>query len=66
LHGIFDDDTFRHQFLQAASSYHHLSPPTVLNPWRAQREESLTRLANQVSTSLDMPQIFSWAGLEYQ
>jgi adenosylcobyric acid synthase len=66
LHGIFDDDSFRHQFLHAASSYHHLSSPSVLNSWRAQREESLNRLASQVSTSLDMRQIFSWAGLEYQ
>jgi adenosylcobyric acid synthase len=65
LHGIFDDDSFRHQFLYAASSYHHLSSPSVLNPWRAQREESLDRLSSQVSTSLDMRQIFSWAGLEY-
>jgi adenosylcobyric acid synthase len=66
LHGIFDDDTFRHEFLQAASSYHHIPRPSVLNPWRAQREESLNHLANQVSTSLDLRQIFSWAGLEYQ
>jgi adenosylcobyric acid synthase len=66
LHGIFDDDTFRHQFLQAASSYHHLPSPSALNPWRAQREESLNRLANQVSNSLDMRRIFSWVGLEYQ
>ena len=66
LHGIFDDDGFRHQFLHAARSFRRLSLPTVLNPWRAQREESLNRLAGQVSTSLDMRQIFSWAGLEYQ
>jgi adenosylcobyric acid synthase len=66
LHGIFDDDGFRHQFLHAAGSFHRLSPPTVLNQWRAQREESLNRLAGQVSTSLDMRQIFSWAGLEHQ
>jgi adenosylcobyric acid synthase len=66
LHGIFDDDCFRHEFLQAARSFHHLSSPSMLNSWRAQREESLDRLANRVSTSLDMQQIFSWAGLEYQ
>ena len=66
LHGIFDDDGFRHQFLHAARSFHRLSSPSVLNPWRTQRQESLNRLAGQVSTSLDMHQIFSWAGLEYQ
>jgi adenosylcobyric acid synthase len=66
LHGIFDDDSFRHQFLQAARSFHGLASPMVLNPWRAQREESLDRLAGQVSTSLDMRRIFSWVGLEYE
>ncbi len=66
LHGIFDDDTFRHEFLHAARSFHRLASPSVLNPWRAQREESLNRLAGQVSTSLDMRQIFPWAGLEYE
>jgi adenosylcobyric acid synthase len=66
LHGIFDDDSFRHEFLHAARSFHRLASPSVLNPWRAQREESLDRLASQVSTSLDMRQIFSWAGLDYE
>jgi adenosylcobyric acid synthase len=66
LHGIFDDDTFRHEFLHAARRFHRLSSPSMLNPWRTQREESLDRLAGQVSTSLDMRQIFSWAGLEYE
>jgi len=66
LHGIFDDDSFRHEFLHAARSFHRLDSPPVLNPWRAQREDSLDRLANQVSASLDMRRIFSWAGLEYE
>jgi adenosylcobyric acid synthase len=66
LHGIFDDDTFRHEFLHAARSFHRLSSPLMLNPWRAQREESLDRLAGQVSASLDMRRIFSWVGLEYK
>jgi adenosylcobyric acid synthase len=65
LHGIFDDDRFRHQFLGAARSFQRLSPPSALTPWRARREESLDRLARQVSTSLDMRRIFSWVGLEY-
>ena len=65
LHGIFDDDSFRHQFLTAARSFHRLAPPSVLIPWQSQREESLDRLARHVSASLDMRQIFSWVGLEY-
>jgi adenosylcobyric acid synthase len=63
LHGIFDDDSFRHQFVTAARAYHHLAPPSALNPWQAQRQDSLNRLAGQVSASLDMQQIFSWVGL---
>ena len=33
LHGIFDHDGFRHQFLIAARSFYQLAPPSALNPW---------------------------------
>ncbi len=66
LHGIFDHDDFRHQFLTAARSFYKLAIPSALNPWSQQRKESLNRLADQVSTSLDMHRIFSWVGLKYQ
>jgi adenosylcobyric acid synthase len=66
LHGIFDHDGFRHQFLKSARSFYQLQVPSRLNPWSLQREESLNRLARQVSTSLDMNRIFSWVGLKYQ
>jgi adenosylcobyric acid synthase len=66
LHGIFDQDAFRHQFLTAARSFAKLAPPSAFNPWTKQREESLDRLARQVSTSLDMRRIFSWVGLKYE
>ena len=66
LHGIFDQDCFRHQFLAAARGFHKLTPPTPLNAWHLQRKESLDRLARQVSTSLDMHRIFAWAGLQYK
>jgi adenosylcobyric acid synthase len=66
LHGIFDHDGFRHQFLKSACSFYKLQAPSALNPWSVQREESLNRLAHQVSTSLDMHRIFSWVGLKYQ
>ena len=65
LHGLFDDDRFRHQFLQAACCFHGLTPPAAGNAWKAQREESLDRLAREVSTALDMRRIFSWVGLTY-
>jgi adenosylcobyric acid synthase len=66
VHGIFDEDFFRHQFVGVARSFHKLSPPTLLTPWKVQREESLDRLALAVSTSLDLQRIFSWVGLTYR
>jgi len=66
LHGIFDQDCFRHQFLAAARGFLKLPFPSPLNAWHLQREESLDRLARQVSTSLDMHRIFAWAGLQYK
>jgi adenosylcobyric acid synthase len=65
LHGIFDHDGFRHQFLKTTRTFFQLAPPAAFNPWTTQREESLDRLARQVSTSLDMHSIFSWVGLKY-
>jgi adenosylcobyric acid synthase len=62
LHGIFDDDSFRHQFLEAAHRIRGLNSPLTLNPWKAQRKESVDRLAREVSAALDMRRIFSWVG----
>jgi adenosylcobyric acid synthase len=66
LHGIFDEDCFRHAFVTAARSFCKLAAPPAVNPWKAQREESLNRLAQQVSRSLDMQRIFDWVGMRYQ
>jgi len=65
LHGIFEDDSFRHQFLSAARGFHRLAPPRNVNPWKQLREESLNRLAHAVESALDMRAIFGWAGLAY-
>jgi adenosylcobyric acid synthase len=66
LHGIFDEDCFRHAFITAARSFCKLAAPSAVNPWKAQREESLNRLAQQVTRSLDMDRIFGWVGMKYQ
>ena len=66
LHGIFDEDSFRHQFLSAARGFHKLSAPSKMNPWKQFREDSLDRLAREVEHSLDMKAIFDWVGLFYQ
>jgi adenosylcobyric acid synthase len=62
LHGIFDDDIFRHQFLHVAHRFRGLNCPLTLNPWKAQRQESLDRLAREVGSALDMNRILSWVG----
>jgi adenosylcobyric acid synthase len=66
LHGLFDDDGFRHQFIRAARSFHKLNAPNELNQWKLLREESLNRLAHEVEKALDMKTIFGWVGLPYQ
>src|ERR1700722_978170 len=65
LHGIFDEDSFRHQFVTTARAFHQLTAPSSFNRWGLQRKASLDRLARQVSASLDMHRLFSWAGLSY-
>lgn len=65
LHGLFDDDSFRHAFLTAARAFHGLAPITAVNDWAKDREQSLDRLADTVRQSIDMARIFAWAGLTY-
>jgi adenosylcobyric acid synthase len=65
LHGLFDEDNFRHQFLRASRCFHGLSAPLELHLWKELREESLNRLAQAVEDALDMESIFSWVGLSY-
>jgi adenosylcobyric acid synthase len=66
LHGLFDDDSFRHQFLRAARAFHKLAAPDKLQLWKQLREESLSRLAHEVEQALDMKTIFGWVGLSYE
>ena len=66
LHGLFDDDSFRHQFVRAARTFHQLKPPDKLCLWKQLREESLDRLAREVEKTLDMKTIFDWVRLSYK
>jgi adenosylcobyric acid synthase len=66
LHGLFDEDSFRHCFIAAARAFHRLAPAAVWNQWKEKREDSLNRLAEAVRQSVDMPQIFGWASLAYR
>jgi adenosylcobyric acid synthase len=59
LHGIFDEDEFRHAFLTAIRG----KAPATWNAWKAHREESLNRLAGAVGQALDIERILSWVSL---
>jgi adenosylcobyric acid synthase len=66
LHGLFDDDVFRHAFVAAAREFCQLAPATQVDHWKQKREAELDRLADTVRRSVDMSSIFAWAGLTYE
>ena len=66
LHGLFDDDGFRHAFLNAARGFYQLSPSPDVANWSQRREQSLDRLADTLRASLDISRIFEWSGLPYR
>jgi adenosylcobyric acid synthase len=65
LHGVFDEDAFRHAFLRAARAFVKLSSDIPLTGWKAKREESLDRLAAEVGKALDLQTVFAWVGRQY-
>ncbi len=66
LHGVFDEDEFRHTFIAAARAFHKLPPAKVLDAWKGKREQSFDRLADAVRTSVDLQRLFGWAALSYR
>lgn len=66
LHGVFDEDQFRHTFIAAARAFHCLAPAPVLDAWKQKREQSFDRLAEAIRNSVDLHQLFGWAGLSYR
>jgi adenosylcobyric acid synthase len=69
LHGIFDQDEFRHALLKAARAALRLPVPLELAEWRNHRERQLDRLAdafahalnlNAVSDLLGLPPLADW------
>jgi adenosylcobyric acid synthase len=65
LHGLFDDDELRHTFVRASRTLFGLSDDIALIGWKAKREDSLNRLAAEVSKALDLQTIFGWVGQTY-
>jgi adenosylcobyric acid synthase len=60
VHGIFDDDNFRHAFLDAARAACGLAPASARAFVAAERDSRLDRLAAHVRRSLDLEMIRSW------
>jgi adenosylcobyric acid synthase len=63
IHGIFDDDNFRHAFLDAARAACGLTRCAARSYVAAERESRLDRLAAHVRRSLDIEMIRSWIGI---
>ena len=66
IHGLFDDDHFRHRFLDTARSACGLSRSLSYAFHSMERSERLNRLADHVKRSLNMGQIAGWLGLDPQ
>jgi adenosylcobyric acid synthase len=63
IHGLFDDDAFRHKFLQSARQACGLAPPLRHTCVTAERQARIDRWANHLRQSLDMQLIRGWAKL---
>jgi len=63
LHGLFDDDAFRHSFVEAARAACNLSPPSAFSNFRAERDARFDRLAAHVRQAIDLDTILGWLNL---
>ena len=60
VHGLFDNDDFRHGFMRAARAAVDLAPAEKYARVAAERESRIDRLASHLRRSLDMNLIKSW------
>ncbi len=63
IHGFFDDDAFRHQFLDCAREASELAPAPSRVYVTAQREARIDRWAGHVRQSLDTQLIRGWVSI---
>jgi len=61
VHGIFDDDAFRHAFIDHARDRCGLAPAAARVDVTAERERRINRWADHLRQSLDMDLIRGWA-----
>jgi adenosylcobyric acid synthase len=62
VHGIFDDDRFRHAFIDAARDRSRLAPAQAHIDVTAERERRIDRWADHLRQSLDVALIRDWIG----
>ena len=62
VHGIFDNDSWRHSFLNMVRSALRLAPARELLNVTTERNARLERLADHLRSALDLPLIHSWIG----
>jgi adenosylcobyric acid synthase len=60
VHGLFDNDDFRHSFLAALRRAVDLAPAEISANVTAERESRIDRLADHLRKSLDIKLIRSW------
>jgi adenosylcobyric acid synthase len=60
VHGLFDNDDFRHAFVAAARRTVDLAPAETWANINAAREARIDRLADHLRESLDMSRVRSW------
>ncbi len=58
LHGLFDEDDFRHALLSAAVQIAGIAHPDTWASWKVERARSLDRIRDAVANALDLDAIF--------
>jgi adenosylcobyric acid synthase len=63
LHGLFDEDSFRHAFVRAARAAIGLAPASAFANVAAERDQRLNRFAAHVERALDVDALLGWLEL---